>query len=154
APQGSWARRCSISSAVRGISDCAEGRTDRDNRICGDNGMTVELPREPIHSPFGGSVAARVLRCPASVGLVAKVPAHLRRLSAFAERGTACHAALVQLIDERENLKSLISKTFNGYTITRDDVELALRPVYAYVDALLDEPEAEFYIEQRVTFPT
>src|SRR5262249_4365467 len=73
---------------------------------------------------------------------------------AFAERGTACHAALVQLIDERENLKSLISKTFNGYTITRDDVELALRPVYAYVDALLDEPEAEFYIEQRVTFPT
>ena len=28
--------------------------------------MTVELAREPIHSPFGGSVAARILRCPAS----------------------------------------------------------------------------------------
>ena len=44
---------------------------------------------QPAHSPFGGSVAARVLRCPASVGLVAKVPAYLRKSSIYAERGTA-----------------------------------------------------------------
>src|SRR6516162_11621623 len=41
---------------------------------------------EPAHSPFGGSAAARVLRCPASVGLVAKVPKYLRRSSAYADR--------------------------------------------------------------------
>src|SRR5262249_54539922 len=35
-----------------------------------------------------------------------------------------------------------------------DDVENALRPVYAYVEQLLDAPGAEFYLEQRVTFPT
>jgi hypothetical protein len=29
---------------------------------------------QAAHSPFGGSVAARVLRCPASVRLVEKVP--------------------------------------------------------------------------------
>ena len=46
------------------------------------------------HSPFGGSVAARVLRCPASVSLVEKVPAHLRKASAYADRGTALHAAM------------------------------------------------------------
>ena len=46
---------------------------------------------EPAHSRFGGSVATRVLRCPASVGLVEKVPAYLRKVSAYAERGTACH---------------------------------------------------------------
>src|SRR5215472_6126833 len=114
----------------------------------------MNAPLAPPHSSFGGSVAARVLHCPASVGLVAKVPAHLRRLSTYAERGTACHAALVQLIDESEDLKSLIGKTFGGYTIARDDIELALRPVYTYVDALLNEPDAEFYLEQRVTFPT
>ena len=35
-----------------------------------------------------------------------------------------------------------------------DDVENALRPAYAYVDALLDTPGAEYYLEQRVDFPT
>lgn len=105
------------------------------------------------HSPFGGSVAARVLRCPASVRLVEQVPAHLRKTSAYAERGTACHAAMVHLINESENFESLVDKTINTYMITRDDVENALRPAFAYVDALLT-PEAEFYLERRVVFPT
>jgi len=109
---------------------------------------------EPAHSPFGGSVAARILRCPGSAGLVEKVPAYLRRTSSYAERGTALHAAMVHLIDENEDLESLVSKTINDYTITHDDIENALRPAYAYVDALLDAPGAEFYFEQRVTFPT
>ena len=108
----------------------------------------------PIHSPFGGSVSARVLRCPASVGLVAKVPAHLRKASSYAERGTALHSAMALLIDENADLESLVGKTLNNYTITRDDVENALRPAYAYVDALLAMPGAEFYLEQRVVFPT
>ena len=42
--------------------------------------VIMNAPLEPAHSPFGGSVAARVLRCPASVGLVEKVPAHLRKV--------------------------------------------------------------------------
>jgi hypothetical protein len=54
-----------------------------------------------MHSPFGGSVAARVLHCPASVRLVEQVPADLRKASAYAERGTACHAAMALLLDDR-----------------------------------------------------
>jgi hypothetical protein len=38
--------------------------------------------------------------------------------------------------------------------ITHDDVENALRPVLAYVEALLDQPGAEYYLESRVEFPT
>src|SRR5262249_19423661 len=98
--------------------------------------------------------AARVLRCPASVGLVEKVPAHLRKVSAYAERGTALHTAMALLIDNARSLEHLAGETINGYTITRDDVENALQPAYAYVDALLDAPGAEFYLEQRVIFPT
>src|SRR6476660_8441259 len=105
------------------------------------------------HSPFGGSVANRVLRCPRSVRLVEQVPAQLRRTSAYAERGTALHTAMAHLIDETENFESLGSKTIGNYTITRDDVEDALAPVYAYVDRLLT-PEAEYYLERRVVFPT
>jgi hypothetical protein len=111
---------------------------------------------DPAHSPFGGSVAARVLRCPASVGLAASVPAHLRKPSAYADRGAALHAAMALLLDDsgRHSLDSLVGKTLNNYVIARDDVENALRPAYAYVDALLNAPGAEFFLEQRVKFPT
>ena len=113
------------------------------------------LAEQQGHSRFGGSVATRVLRCPASVSLVEKVPAHLRKASAYADRGTALHAAMTLLLDDSgHSLESLVGKTINDYTITRDDVENALRPACAYVDALLDAPGAEFYLEQRVVFPT
>jgi Protein of unknown function (DUF2800) len=113
----------------------------------------MNAPLKPAHSPFGGSVAARVLRCPASVGLVANVPEHLRRSSAYADRGTALHVAPPLLLDDKETLESLIGKTIDSYTITSDDVENALRPVLAYVEALLNAPGAEFYLEHRVVFP-
>jgi hypothetical protein len=114
----------------------------------------MNAPFVPAHSPFGGSVAMRVRRCPASVGLVEKVPAHLRKSSAYAKRGTALHTAMALLIDNARSLDGLVGEIIGGYTITRDDVENALRPVYAYVDALLDTPGAEFYLEHRVVFPT
>ena len=59
-------------------------------------------------SPFGGSVATRVLRCPASVCLVEKVPAHLRKASACADRGTALHAAMARLIERECSLDDLV----------------------------------------------
>src|SRR5262245_36284858 len=100
--------------------------------------MTVELRHEPIHSPFGGSTAARVLRCPASVELVQKVPANLRKVSFYADRGTALHAAMACLLeDDRLRVESLVGQTFNDYTITSEDAENALRPALAFVDALL-----------------
>jgi hypothetical protein len=112
--------------------------------------MTAE-----VHSPFGGSVAARVLHCPASVRLVEKVPAHLRKTSSYAERGAACHAAMALLLgDDPPSVESLAGKMFNGYTITPDDVETALRPAYAYAAALIDTPGAAYYLEHHVKFPS
>ena len=58
------------------------------------------------------------------------------------------------LIEEERSLDDLVGETIDGYTITADDVENALRPAYAYIAPLLDAPGAEFYLEQRVTFPT
>jgi hypothetical protein len=110
-----------------------------------------------MHSPFGGSAAARVLHCPASVRLVEQVPTELRKVSAYAERGTALHVAMARLLDDLDantrSLESLVGETFNNYTITRDDVENALAPVFAYVNKLL-APGAEYYLERRVIFPT
>jgi hypothetical protein len=108
----------------------------------------------PAHSPFGGSVATRVLRCPASVKLVANVPAHLRKSSVYADRGTACHTAMALLLENEGSFDDLVGATIGNYTFTRDDIENALRPAYAYADALLSTPGAEYYLEQRVEFPT
>jgi uncharacterized protein DUF2800 len=115
---------------------------------------SMKAALEPAHSPFGGSVAGRILHCRASVGLVAKVPAHLRRTSTYADRGTALHAAMASLIERQCSLDDLVDKTIGNHTITRDDVESFLRPVLAHVDALLDQPTAEYFLEQRVQFPT
>jgi hypothetical protein len=115
----------------------------------------MSAPIAPAHSPFGGSVAARVLRCPASVSLVQKVPERLRKVSAYATRGTALHSALALALDtDMVPIESFVGKTFSGYMVTHDDIENALRPVYDYVTGLLDTPGAEFYLEHRVAFPT
>jgi hypothetical protein len=117
--------------------------------------MSIELRHEPAHSKFGGSVAMRVIRCPASVELVQKVPANLRKVSFYADRGSALHAAMARLLeDDKLRVESLVGQTFNDYMITSEDAESALRPALAFIDALLDTPDAEFYLERRVTFPT
>jgi hypothetical protein len=117
--------------------------------------MTVELPREPVHSPFGGSVAARVLRCPASVDLIQKVPAYLRKVSFYADRGTALHSAITSLLaeDAHTRVENLAGKTFGSYTVTSDDVEDCLRPAYAFAETLLYASGAEYFLERRVIFP-
>jgi hypothetical protein len=58
------------------------------------------------------------------------------------------------LIENARTLDNLVGTTIGDYVITADDVENALQPAYAYIDALLDAPGAEFYLEQRVVFPT
>jgi Protein of unknown function (DUF2800) len=112
----------------------------------------MNAPLEPAHSRFGGSVATRILRCPRSVPLVEKVPAHLRRSSAYAERGSALHVAVPRLIERECSLDDLVGAKIGDYVVTRDDVENSLRPVLAFVDGLLDQG-AEYFLEKRVAFP-
>src|SRR5262249_5863813 len=133
---GVFANATSAAAAVRSVASAA-------------------LHVEPAaHSELGGSSAWRVLNCPASVPLAKKVPAHLRRTSSHAARGTALHAAMAFLIEEKRSFDDLVGETLNGYTITSVDVANALRPVYAYVKQLLAAPDAEYCCEQRVIFPT
>ena len=92
-------------------------------QVIAPTGLRCEA--QPAHSPFGGSCAGRVLNCPASVGLVEKVPAYLRKVSAYVARGVALHTAMALLIDNARSLEGLVGEIISGYTITRDDVENA-----------------------------
>jgi hypothetical protein len=107
---------------------------------------------ELAHSRFGGSTAARILGCPASVRLIAKVPEHLRKESVYADRGSACHAAIARLLDG-DSFADVVGTTFNSYALSDGDVEDSVRPVVAYLDKLLDSLGAEYYVEYRVAFP-
>jgi hypothetical protein len=61
---------------------------------------------------------------------------------------------MAQLIEHQTALDDLVSQTtIGGYSITRDDVENSLRPTLGYVEALLNLG-AEYYLEQRVAFPS
>jgi hypothetical protein len=115
--------------------------------------ITASAPFKPAHSPLGGSVAARVLRCPASVGLSAKVPERLRKASAYADRGTALHTAMARLIENECSIAEIAGTKIDNYVVTLDDVENALRPTLVYVEKLLDAPGAEYFLERRVVFP-
>jgi hypothetical protein len=104
------------------------------------------------HSPFGGSIARRIINCPGSVRLVLKVPAELRKPSIFADQGSACHAAMVRLLDGCP-FADIVGTEFNGYALTKDDAETLVRPVWEWVDRLLNTPGAVYYVEKRITFP-
>jgi hypothetical protein len=109
---------------------------------------------KPAHSSFGGSTAARTLRCPASVRLVEKVPEYLRKASSYAEHGSVLHEITSTLLDnEKLSPASFIGKTFGACTVTANDIENSIRPVVGYVNPRLNAPGAEFYLDQRVIFP-
>jgi hypothetical protein len=59
-----------------------------------------------------------------------------------------------RLIEGECSFDDLVGATIDSYTFTRDDIGDALRPAYSYVDALLNTPGAEYYLEQRIEFPT
>jgi hypothetical protein len=120
---------------------------------------TYTAPRDntspPVaHSRFGGSSAPRVMACPASVGLVAKLPVYLTgKTSPYAMRGTSLHTCMVLLIEREARLDDIAGRAFGDYIVTADDVENSLRPALAYADGLLDQPGAEYFLERRVVFP-
>ena len=63
---------------------------------------------QPAHSPFGGSVATRVLRCPASVGLVCEGAGDLRkRVRLRRARHARCTLRWRLLIEGERSLDSL-----------------------------------------------
>jgi len=78
----------------------------------------------------GGSTAKRVINCPGSVGLVAKVP--YRPAGPAAELGTALHEAMAAIIEDGleagMEAYAVLGEVFNGIQITREHIEEKLGP--------------------------
>ena len=107
------------------------------------------------HSPFGGSVATRVLRCPASVRLVEKVPAHLRKSSAYADRGTALHAAMALLIENECSLDEARRRDDRQLRSSRSTMSRTPCGRFSPMWKRSSTTRApSIYLEHRVVFPT
>ena len=152
AQEGSWPRRGDVDRAVR--SQVMNAPLEPQ---FGGRGVAGTLPfaSSTAHHLFGASQARTRIGCPASAREIEKLPADmLGKTSSWAERGTACHTAIARLIENKCTLGDLIGTTIDSHTFTCDDCENAIRPAFEYAVAFLDTPGAEYFLEQRVSFPT
>lgn len=121
--------------------------------------MTQHTPT--LHSTkVGGSSAARVIACPASMRLVQTMPDAPE--SEYAAEGTALHNAVEHCLYEGlspEDARGLIGKEFYGVTMTQAHIHEALIPAIEMFDAFLEEMEETdgdvitYAVEQRVHMP-
>lgn len=119
-----------------------------------------------IHTPtdhsnvVGGSSAARVIGCPASVKLVQQMPRQPE--SIYAAEGTALHEAIEHALYEGlelDEVQAMVGMEFYGRTMTADLVEGALVPAWIMFDEYITRIEEEdggvfvFAVERRGAFP-
>ena len=100
----------------------------------------------------GGSSAGRVLQCQGSVQLCASFP---NVESEFAAAGTSLHMAMDMIMSGvAEQDTDVIGLTFNGYEVTQELFDDAVRPVLDHWDDLDKSLGGiDFFSEQRVVFP-
>lgn len=98
----------------------------------------------------GGSTAKRVMACPGSVALVAKMPP--QATNKYMAEGTALHSAIDYLVNDGDaSPYSLLGKTYEGVTLGDDQVE-KLKSALALLDEVDPNQQMNFNTETRVGF--
>jgi hypothetical protein len=98
----------------------------------------------------GGSTAARVINCPASVAMAEQMPA--RASSSYADEGTLLHNAIAAVLDTPQSPASLLGMAYEGLTLTQELVDDKLLPALAALDEIDPDRSAEMIVETRVDF--
>ena len=98
----------------------------------------------------GGSTAKRVIACPASIDMVAKMPP--KPSSKYADEGTLLHDAISQILDCKATPESVIGMTYEGITLTQELYDDKIAVALAALDEIDPTKEMEFVVESRVNF--
>ena len=102
-----------------------------------------------LHSSIvGGSTAKRVMACPASVNLCAKMPP--KPSSVHADRGTLLHDAIAMLLDDK--VERVIGMEYNGIILTQELYDDKIAVALAALDEIDPDKRMEFAVESRVGF--
>jgi len=103
-----------------------------------------------LHSSIvGGSTAKRVINCPASVKLVAKMPP--KPASVHADRGTLLHDAISQILEGKPDV---IGMKYNDITLTQELYDEKIVPALAFLDEIDPDTKMDYCVESRVGFGT
>ena len=102
----------------------------------------------------GGSTAKRVINCPGSVALVAKMPP--KDSSTYADRGTLLHDVISTILDTDCTPESLMGGEikYAGHTLTQELLDEKILPALAALDAIDPEGVMEYAVETVVGFGT
>ena len=104
-----------------------------------------------VHSDIvGGSTAKRVISCPASIELVAKMPK--RPSSSFADEGTLLHDAISQILDCKATPESVIGMAYEGITLTQELYDDKIAVALNALDEIDPDKRMEFAVESHVNF--
>ena len=98
----------------------------------------------------GGSTAKRVIACPASIELVAKMPP--KPSSKYADEGTLLHDAISQILDCKATPESVIGMVYEGITLTQELYDDKIAVALAALDEIDPDKQMEFAVESRVNF--
>lgn len=127
--------------------------------------ITHEKTPDSHSSIVGGSSASRILGCPGSVDLLAKLPdAVLNESTSYADEGTGLHEIMAYLVENDVDINSImtdpkVDELWARYDLHLDRMYDAVVPAYksflAYLDTLYenDDDEVRIRVESRVQMP-
>ncbi len=101
-------------------------------------------------SIVGGSTAKRVINCPASVALVAKMPP--KPSSKYADEGTLCHNAIAEILDKGVTPESLLGMKYKKHTLTQALLDTKIYPALKLLSEVDPDGEMEFMVETEIDF--
>lgn len=96
----------------------------------------------------GGSTAKRVIACPASIELVAKMPK--LPSSKYADEGTLLHDAISQILDCKAT--DVVGMVYEGITLTQELYDDKIAVALAALDEIDPDKQMEFAVESSVNF--
>lgn len=101
-------------------------------------------------SVVGGSTAARVIACPASVRLSATIPP--RASSQYADQGTMLHNIISDILNTDSPGIEMIGTIYAGQTFTAEMYEDKIRPALAALEIIDPDARMTTTVETRVSF--
>ncbi|CAB5187403.1 Protein of unknown function DUF2800 [uncultured Caudovirales phage] len=101
-------------------------------------------------SIVGGSTAKRVINCPGSVALVARMPP--KPSSVYADTGTLLHNIIADILDTSAKPEDFLGMVHADVTFDQDLLERKLLPALAALNDIDAEREMEYAVESVVGF--
>jgi hypothetical protein len=98
----------------------------------------------------GGSTAKRVINCPGSVALVAKMPP--KPSSKYADEGTLLHNVIAEIVMSGHPPEHYLGTKYEDQILTQELIDDKLKPALAALDQIDPNQEMEIEAETSVDF--